>query len=88
MTAVQYRDEILQPIVRLHAAAVGPIFVLMDDNASPHRAAIVDDYLESEGIARMMWPVYSPDLNSIENLWDALGRNVSSRFLSSAAGIP
>ena len=49
-------------------------------NGRPHRADIVDDYLESEGIARMAWPAYSPDLNPIENLWDALGRAVSSRF--------
>ncbi|GFW71224.1 transposable element Tcb2 transposase [Trichonephila clavipes] len=52
----------------------------MDDDAHPHRADIVDDYLESEGIARMAWPAYSPDLNPIENLLDALGRAVSSRF--------
>ncbi|GFV06635.1 transposable element Tcb1 transposase [Trichonephila clavipes] len=52
----------------------------MDDNARPHRADIVDDYLKSEGIARMTWPAYSPDLLPIENLWDALGRAVSLRF--------
>ncbi|GFW87622.1 transposable element Tcb2 transposase [Trichonephila clavipes] len=28
----------------------------------------------------MAWPVFSPDLNPIENLWDTLGRAVSSRF--------
>ena len=55
LTVVRYRDEILEPIVRLYAAAVGPTFVLMDDNARPHRAAIVDDYPESERIARMAW---------------------------------
>ncbi|GFX51670.1 transposable element Tcb1 transposase [Trichonephila clavipes] len=78
--AVRYGDEVLEPIVRLYAAAVGPTFVLMDDNAHPHRADIVDDYLKSEGIARIAWPAYSLDLLSIENLWDALGRAVSSRF--------
>ncbi|GFT37370.1 transposable element Tcb1 transposase [Trichonephila clavipes] len=50
--AIRYRDEVLEPIVRLYAAAVGPTFVLMDDNARPHRVSIVDDYLESEGIAQ------------------------------------
>ncbi|GFV71368.1 transposable element Tcb1 transposase [Trichonephila clavipes] len=68
VTAVRYRDEVLEPFVRLCTAAVCPTFVLMDDNARPHRADIVDDYLESEGIERMAWPAYSPDLNPIENL--------------------
>ncbi|GFY21579.1 transposable element Tcb1 transposase [Trichonephila clavipes] len=80
VTAVQYRDEVLEPIVRLFATVVGPTFVLMDDNARCHRADIVDDYLESEGIARMARPAYSPDLNPIENLRDTLGCAVSSRF--------
>ncbi|GBL80408.1 Transposable element Tcb2 transposase [Araneus ventricosus] len=68
VTAVRYRDEVLDPIVKLYAAADGPSFVLMDDNARPHRAVIVDDFLECEGIERMEWPAYSPDLNPIENL--------------------
>ena len=33
VTAVRHRDEVLEPIVRLYAAAVGPAFVLTDDNA-------------------------------------------------------
>ena len=43
LTAARYRDEILHPIVRPFAGAVGPEFVLMDDNARPHRARVVDD---------------------------------------------
>ncbi|GFX31963.1 transposable element Tcb2 transposase [Trichonephila clavipes] len=33
-----------------------------------------------QGFARMAWPAYSPDLNPIESLWDALGHAVFSRF--------
>ncbi|GFW66398.1 transposable element Tcb1 transposase [Trichonephila clavipes] len=51
-----------------------------DSEAEALCADIVDDYLESEGIARMAWPVYSSDLNPTENLCDVLGRAVSSRF--------
>ncbi|GFT72577.1 transposable element Tcb1 transposase [Trichonephila clavipes] len=75
VTAVRYRDEVLESIVRLLAAAVGSTFVLIDDNARHHRADIVDDYLESEGIVRIAWPAYSPDLYLIETLWDALSRS-------------
>ena len=81
VTAARHRDEVLEPIVRLYPAAVGLTFVLMDDNTHPHRAAIINDYLQSEGIARMVWPAYLPNLNPIENLWDTLGHAVSSYFL-------
>ncbi|GFY23084.1 putative DD41D transposase [Trichonephila clavipes] len=84
LTIARYRDEGLEHIVRLFASAVGPTFVLMDDNARPHRADIVDDYLEREGIARMAWLAYSTDFNRIENIWDALGRAESSSYSPTA----
>jgi hypothetical protein len=34
--------------VRPYAGAVGDGFILMDDNARPHRARVVTDYLENE----------------------------------------
>ena len=58
IAAVHYRKVVLEPIVRLYAAAVCPTFVLRDDNARPHRAA-KDDYLESEGTAHMAFPTSS-----------------------------
>ncbi|GFX77938.1 transposable element Tcb2 transposase [Trichonephila clavipes] len=51
----------------------------MDDNARPHRANLVDEFLESEDIKRIPWPANSPDLNPIENLWDYLGRAIARR---------
>ncbi|GBN43437.1 hypothetical protein AVEN_130985-1 [Araneus ventricosus] len=65
---VRYRDEILEPYVRLFRGAVGPEFILIDDNARPHRALLVDKFLESEDIRRMDWPARSPDLNPIEHV--------------------
>lgn len=77
MTADVYVDQVLRPIVVPYAAAVGPDFILMDDNATPHRAAMTNNFLDTEGIERLDWPPKSPDLNPLENLWDTLKRKVN-----------
>ncbi|GFV07219.1 transposable element Tcb2 transposase [Trichonephila clavipes] len=79
LIARRYRDEILRPIVVPYAAAIGDDFILMDDNCTPHRPNLVEDFLFEEGIVRMEWPACSLDMNPIQHVWDALRRRVASR---------
>ena len=48
-------------------------------DARPHRARIVNEYIQQETIERMDWPANSPDLHLIEHAWDILQRRISNR---------
>ncbi|GFX90620.1 uncharacterized protein TNCV_3194381 [Trichonephila clavipes] len=52
LTGVRYRDAIIDPYVQPYAGAIGNDFNLMDDNARPHRAVTVEEYLEGLGLER------------------------------------
>ena len=72
----RYRDEILHPHAVPMLRRIGQGAVYQDDNARPHHAGLVDDFLAWSGVVRIDWPACSPDLNPIENFWDHLERQV------------
>lgn len=76
LNGIRYLNEIIRPLVLPGLQQIGGGAVLQDDNARPHRARVVTDFLRQQGIARMDWPAYSPDLAPIEHAWDELGRRV------------
>ncbi|GFV96010.1 transposable element Tc3 transposase [Trichonephila clavipes] len=81
VNGTRYCNEILLPYVRLFRGAMGLQFLFMDDNAPCHRTVAAKQLLESEDIERMDWPARSPDLNTIEHVWDFLGRRLAARTL-------
>ena len=80
LTGQRYIDEILRPHVVPFLRPVGNNGIFQDDNARPHRARIVDGFLQANNVRRLEWPTMSPDLSCIEHVWDVLGRAVQKRM--------
>ena len=54
-----------------------PIF--MQDNAPGYKAKTVLSFLKEEGIAVIKWPLQSPHMNPIENVWKIIGEKAQNR---------
>lgn len=65
--------------MRLFRGAVGPGFILMDDNTRAHRTNLVNEFLDGEDIYRTDWPTLSSDMNPVEHEWNIFGIRVAAR---------
>ena len=61
------KDELL-PEIRLARGRV----IFQQDNAPIHKTAAVATFLAENNIATLEWPPQSPDLSSIENIWNVM----------------
>ena len=66
LTGQRYINEVLQPVV---LPFVQHHIVLQDDNARPHQARIVQQFLQQNNVDHLNWPARSPDLSPIEHVW-------------------
>ena len=51
--AARHRSDILEPIARPHACAIGDAFILMQDNARAHTAHVAMTFIDDTGISVM-----------------------------------
>ena len=77
--AARHRSDILEPIVRPHAFAIGDEFIAMQDNARAHAAQVSMICIDDTGISVTNWLTRSPNLNPTEHTWGILYRRFRQR---------
>ena len=78
LTGVLYRGILQNTLGPFARHYFGDNYRYQDDNATPHRARVVLDFLQQGNVTKMEQPPRSPDCNPIEHLWDELGRAICS----------
>ena len=80
ITGESYREilenNLLKPVEKL---GMSHDWIFQHDNDPKHRTAIVANWLNRNGVERLHWPSFSPDLNPIEHLWNEVERQLKKK---------
>ena len=74
--SVKVIEEVLLLFIENTFDSSNQNWMFMHDNAPPHRSKYTLKWFENKGIKVIKWPVVSPDLNPIENLWDSMDKKL------------
>ena len=78
LTSELYRGILWNTLVPFARQHFGDNYQYQDDNASPHHAQVVLDFLQQANVTMMEQPARYPHCNPIEYIWDELGSAITS----------
>ena len=76
------QEDIREVLREYRRANPNKRLVIVLDNFSSHHAIVVRQYATGNNIHLIHLPPYSPDLNLIEQVWQAIKREVSVTFVT------
>ena len=80
MTGESYREILESNMLKsVEKLGMSHDWILQHDNDPKHRAAIVANWLNRNGVERLHWSSFSPDLSPIEHLWDEVERQLKKK---------
>ena len=71
-----YLEEVVRPHVLPFVHGQRKNMTFQQDNARPHVACLIMNFLRHENVLVMAWPSMSPDLSPIEPVWDEMDRRL------------
>ena len=79
---IEILDKNLWPVVVWYFE--GKEYLFINDNAPVHRAHTVDNYKDQSEVTSMEWLAQSPDLNTIQNIWLYMKRELQKSAINIA----
>lgn len=72
----RYISDVLRPVALPYLRGL-PNALFQQDNARPHVARTVLNFLDTEQVRLLPWPARSPDLSPIENVWSMVAERLA-----------